>query len=715
MVRVVDNYTFTPTLVNTISLGYTWNPWLQGPQNPVNPTAYGFNVSSNSFPVMGYGGAVNGISYPQTSIGWNVYFNYYGTHFQDTVAWQKGRHSLKFGGTFIAQGMNSGLGRSELQFQFKPDTGGPIDPALTPWVGSGLANMMQGNVDSASVSTTEYAYPRQKSFALFAVDNFRATSKLTLNLGVRWDVTLPGHEQAGRWMNFDPNLQNPLWGNYKGAWDFEVDSSNTFEKNIDYGQFGPHVGFAYQLTPKLVARASYGLFFVPLGALSSGVGPWFPANQTGLNFPTSNVINTKGEGQTMFNWDGGYPGAFVFSPHDQTATQLSIYYSNPFYINPNMLDLGHTQNLYGGVQYEIAKNLVLDTRYVGNKGGNLHDDGRSMYRNFADWSAYQPVLASGNIYNQVNSPATAATAGVPYPYAGFNGPAWAALSPFPQAASQYTNVFTFGDPATNDVSNFNAFTTEVKARNTHGLSADFSYTLSRWTGNQIGMSNFANNWTYPAQNLSDIMHSKNWIQPLDQTHLAKGYILYDLPFGQNRQWLHSSPVVNNIVGGWTIGYYGSYGSGTPMSAVGSPISLPGFYCCARANFANGANGSNIGNHFSGRLNLNNLQAASNNDFNPNDFASTAATLTTAPFGNTPYLYDHWRWNPGMASESMSLIKHFTFGEDGRFSASLRGEFFNVFNRHYYRAPNMSIGSPTFGQVTGVYGNRVGQVSARVEW
>jgi hypothetical protein len=112
------------------------------------------------------------------------------------------------------------------------------------------------------------------------------------------------------------------------------------------------------------------------------------------------------------------------------------------------------------------------------------------------------------------------------------------------------------------------------------------------------------------------------------------------------------------------------------------------------------------------LDLANVGDPSNNDFNPNLFAVTSAE---APFGNTPYTFNHWRWNPGVASENLSVLKHFTIGTKERVKAILGAQFFDVFNRHYYGAPSLAFGSPTFGQVTSVYGNRSGQVSARVEW
>jgi outer membrane receptor protein involved in Fe transport len=113
-------------------------------------------------------------------------------------------------------------------------------------VGNGFSSFMLGAVFNANLGIPQFSHPRQKSFDLFVQDNFKVTSRLTLNLGVRWDVTLPGHYQAGQWENFDLTAVNPAWAPYPGAWEFSKNSGTTFQTNNDLHQFGPHIGGAYQ-------------------------------------------------------------------------------------------------------------------------------------------------------------------------------------------------------------------------------------------------------------------------------------------------------------------------------------------------------------------------------------------------------------------------------------------------------------------------------------
>jgi hypothetical protein len=721
MYRIVDNYTFTQNLLNTFGMGFAENHATTAPQNAVNPTDYGLpNTDAKYFPAIGFGGSVNGIAESPIGSNYEAHYNQNAYQYQDTVEWNKGHHTLKFGLAFKAQQMNTVWGGNVQSYNFANNTGGPTDPGLTPYVGFAFANEMLGDVQSASTNVNNAAYPRQKLFNLFVQDDYKATAKLILNVGLRWDVTLPSHDKEGLRDNFDLTAQNPLWAPYMGAWAFSKNSGTTFDTSEDYHQFGPHLGGSYRLTDKLVARASYGLFFVPINTMTTTqggpTGGAVPSTNTTFAFPISQVLNNV-PGSTAFNWTSGYPGVNILYPQTSTTTVIPATMV-PLYTAPDELHLGYTQNWYIGTEYEMTKNTILALSYIANRGRNLHDPGRSLYRNFPSFNVYQPLLLAGNINAPITNATDAAAVGVPYPYAGFNGPAYAAIAPFPQLASVGSFVQVYGDPSDSAVSAFDSFVAEVKARGYHGLYLDFSYTMSKMTGSMVGLSGWANNWSDPAQNMDDHQDEKHWVQSYDQRNLARGYATYLLPFGRGKQWLSgSSMLLNQIVGGWELGYYGSYGSGMPLGPISSTYQLPYFFNIPygsgqRVNFSPGQTANSLHNHFGHHLDLANVGDPSNNDFNPNLFAVTSAE---APFGNTPYTFNHWRWNPGVASENLSVLKHFTIGTKERVKAILGAQFFDVFNRHYYGAPSLAFGSPTFGQVTSVYGNRSGQVSARVEW
>jgi hypothetical protein len=712
--QVIDSYSITPNLLNTFAIEFVEQNNTQVPSiTTSNNGNIGFNADSDVFPVLSFGSATsNGILVNSDSTSIDAYYGYYAYHYQDTLYWNKGRHSAKFGGTFVARGMNATFGGNAETYNFANDTGGPTDPSITPYVGSSFATEMLGDVQSANEAITQRNYPRQKSLALFFQDNYRTTSKLTLNLGLRWDYNFRGHEQSGRWQNFDLTAQNPLWGNYPGAWVFATSSGQSFETSEDSLQFGPRLGGAYALNSKLVARASYGLFFVPINTFNSGFGSSFPANQNSLSFPVSQVLNSV-PGSTAFNWDGGYPGVATIGPQNSTNTNLGST-NGPLYIHPDFLHLGYTQNWYTGFQYELSPHTALNVSYIANRGRNLQSAGLSFVQNYPSFSTYQPVLLAGNINNTIANSSEAAAAGVPYPYAGFSGPAYAAIAAFPQVASFGDTVTTYGNSQYSAVSAYNSFVVEIKARSARGLYADFSYDLSKQTGNYSnGNGNWGGGTNSYGQNLADWQDSKHWIQSTDQRQLFKGYATYLLPFGRGQQWFSATPwLANEFVGGWELGYYGAYGSGLPIGQVSSSYQLPYFFSTDRAFLAPGQSTYNIRNHFSGSLDLANLNDSSNTDFNKNLFV---VTTPQNPFGNTPYLWNHWRWNSEPAQENVSIVKHFGFGAEGKYQATVAAQFFNFFNRHYYSPPDINMADTTFGQITGVSGNRTGQVSGRFTW
>ena len=709
MARVIDNYTFSPNVLNTFAVGYSSTQYTQEARNSVaSAAAFGFNADGKAFPTLGFNSS-NGVGVANDGTSVYAYQNYYGYHFQDSVAWQKGKNSYKFGAYLYLQGLNSNYGGNIQGYNFSNVTGGPTDTSITPFVGSAFANMMTGDVQSAQQNVPYPTYPRQKYLTMFAQDDIKVNHKLTANLGVTWDFTFAGHQQGGHWTNFDLQAQNPLWGTYQGAWKFAQDSGSTFQTDNTFRQFAPHVGGAYQVTDKLIVRGSYALYYVPLGELNSGFGYGFPSQQ-GEFWTGSNTVPNNVPGSVAFNWSNGYPGQTVFL--QRSITQTSFGYDDPFYISPQTLHLGHTQNFYAGVQYEMTKGLMWDVRYMGTRGGDLHDNNESIGINYADFGTYSKLLTSGHINDTISSAADAANDGVPYPYPGFSGPAYAAISPIPQAAS-YNNTTVLETDQQIGVSSYNAFVVELKAANSHGLNADWSYTVSHLTGSNLARRDSAYNGGYGYQSASDVLDSHHWVQSSDQRNYATGYVTYHLPFGKNQRWLSDSALLDAAVGGWTVGFFGSYGSGGPMGTVNSPVQYPFFFNRQRDNFANGATAYNMKNHFhGGNVDLANLNDPKNNDFSPSLFSTPAL----GTLGNTPYNYDHWRWNSGAAQENLSLTKAFGFGENNRYQASIRAEFYDVFNRHYINSPDTNPNDTAFGQVTGVSStSRTGQLGARVQW
>jgi len=711
--RVIDSYTFRSSLVNTASVAMGESFSHELPYTLVDPATYGFeSFNSKDFPQIVFNGS-NGNWTTGLGYGGEYYAGENGFHYEDTLSWLKGRHNFKFGGEFSALQNNNDIGGNAQEYTFSNKTGGPTDSRVTPYVGFGFANFLLGDVGDTPIASylniPDKTYDRRKLFDIFAQDDFRVTSKLTINAGLRWDVNFPMHEKFGHWTNFDITANNPNWGSYPGAWAFAKNGSDSFEKNNDYHEFGPHVGAAYQITDKLVARAAYGIFYVPFGMNMWGAQS-NPGHQDYFFNGTNNVENPT-TGAVAFNWDSGYPGITTYG--SRTSSQTSIP-GVPDYIDPNELRLGRTQNWNAGIEYQFAKNMLVNVGYMGNIGRDLHDSNLNAWKNYPSWGVYQAILNAPNVGPDwtLCSPADAAwdsnDAGVtvPYPYPGFCSYVYAAIAPFPQLMSNGgMRVVDVGAPV--GESAFNAFTAEVKARHAHGLTMDINYAFAKNTGSVRGNSNFWNAGnTYWFQSVQDFSDAKHWVLGSDVRHMIKGYVTYNLPLGRNQRWLSGVHSWNYLVGGWEVGFQPSYNSSAPMSGVGNGYGYSG-WMGLRANMAKGAK---IGNHFNGKIDLKNLGDSSNQDFDPTMFSD----VSWGNLGTSPAIFNDWRWKWGK-NENMSLLKHFSFREDGRLRATVRAEFFNVFNRHSFGSPDM--GTPDdqyFGQVTSVYGSRSGQLGARFE-
>jgi hypothetical protein len=348
----------------------------------------------------------------------------------------------------------------------------------------------------------------------------------------------------------------------------------------------------------------------------------------------------------------------------------------------------------------------VEVSYLGNTGRNLHD-GALNPTNFPTWSTYQKLLNSGNIWDWVSNASSAASAGVPYPYPGFSGEAYFAINPYPQVQACYCGgVFFTNSPL--GQSGYNAITVEgTKQRG--ALNLDMSYNWSRSTGN-TGTA-LVDTWTYNYwwQDPYNYKHEATYAHTNDT---VKGYLSYGLPFGQGRKFLSESRALNYAVGGWTAGTIVSYGNAGQLGAVGSTNSYPGW----SAVYTNVAAHPNFKNQFKNYNPAWNPSIAgeapdpSSLYVDPSNFSNP----TFGQLGNSPTLFSNWRgW--AQPQENASLLKKTHLGSDGRYVVTLRAEFFDVFNRHYWNNPNTTFGSGYFGHVNGVSGNRTGQVGARFEW
>jgi hypothetical protein len=714
-IRFIDDHTFSPTFINTLSVAYNNYRSDEVTASPLDNAALGFPVpegaAKNNFPMIDYenvftNGTYVGSERVGSRYGYTYIFNQW--HVRDSLAWLKGRHNFKFGGEIVFFRPEDTGGSQNYWYTFARATGLPDELRDSPAayeLGFGFANMMLGNVAKAQRGVSLPTSAGRNGINLFFNDSIKLTQTLTVNAGLRWEFNTRYREYSGRWTNFNPEAVNPAWDPVKGAYEYASSPSDSWERNQFYDQFAPYVGASFQALPSLVLRGAWGMHYVPLGLNQWGALPYNLFNEAHAGYVGASGTYGFAPNQIAFNWDQtSYGGTEIPSSTDPTENRIHPWFSDggTVSIDPNILKMGRTQNWNLGVEYQVGKNAVLSANYLGNKGSRLHNGGLDP-RNYPTWESYRPLLLSGHAGDFIWDDTSAGAAGVPwYPFLATIGGGWGGyyayngLAPFPQLVDHWSNPINFvGSPL--GASGYHAFVVEFKKRYSHGLVANLNYAFQRATGNTNGAA-----WSEGWDQYSGLENPYNYADFSDSVthsiphHDVKGYLVWELPFGRGRSWLNTAGALNQLVGGWQIGTVVRYRSGFPLFVPGSSNYYPGWSAVWAKRVGD------VSDTFDG---LGSVMYSSSAWQNP-PFGELA--------GGEPYSYDFTGWS--YFNEDFSVNKSFAFGADGRFRASLRVEFFDVFNRHQWSEPVLgNIDGADFGRVLSATGNRRGQFGARFEW
>lgn len=723
--RVSEAHTIGSDMLNVFNETYNWY-W-----NGSLPASSGTNwnqqlglgaTGEENFPQISFGNAVNGFGI--TSIGnkWQGNFVSATLITGDTLTWTRGRHTMSFGGDFWDYQVNSHSGSGIDSFNFVPNT---TAGAYSGIAGFGFASFLLGDVSNASQGTAFDLYGRRKALDLFAQDSYKITSKLTLSAGLRWQYSKRFHEKYGHWANFDLGQIDPKYGT-PGRLVFPTNSGDSFETKEYWDGLGPQVGFAYSPRPKWVVRGSFSLTLLPPNAPQfDGVPDAFAPQYQGTNTVT-----------TPFNWDSGYPG--VFKPGSTSVDPGSFF--GLVYTDPHSLMPGFADAINLGVQYELTPNMRVEVSYVGNRGHHLPDTALAWNEpsasTFLNVEQQNPGLQPYGDFSSWNFSGTGCTKGggvpsgfgfgAPYvgitcPYTGFTGPALAALAPSPQLANWSTATYFFYDLYYVGLpigrTSYNSMVVDLVKRTGRGLTMDMNYTYSRQRGDTYTSQQEYNAYYTPVQDFGNMSAAANSLTGYDLTQIVKGYVTYELPFGRGQRWAsNKSGFVNALVGGWRANTIVLYTSGQPLHVGVNNIFYP------------------IWGNFYPNFNPNPPAAAGTKGFSGAQALNTpgyyypyfASSVATAPINSAATVvglgsggaYDGALRCPGQANEDASLLKYFTMGADGQYQLSMRVEFYNLFNRHYYAingcgGTTTNVGDANFAAVTGVNSTqRTGQFGLR---
>ena len=641
-------------------------------------------------------------------------------YFADNLKWTKGRHNLSFGTELRWEDEKNTFAVNNGTFNFGSGlTSLPSSPKSGE-LGYGFASFYLGAITQASRTGEAPTRLVKTAFrALYAQDDFRLNSKLTLNFGLRWDMSLPAYDPHDKFSSFDPTVPNPGAGGRLGSLVYAGSTGGPCIANggaslcrsriadTYYNNWQPRVGFAYRLTDKDVVRAGFGISSLRGGA-STLMGPEIAASylagyqvQDTLSSPDSGFSSPTALTPT---WDVGLPP--IGPPPPRTRDALN---GHPIqYMRRVDGKSGYLQDWSLTFEHQLPFRIGTEISYVGsssvNIGANLINENQVL----PSYLSLGPLL-----YADINSP-EAQAAGIPLPYPGFTGSVSQALRPFPQYD------FIAGTTQHTGHGNYHSLQTRAQKYFSDGLTFIASFTWSKTLTN--GLNQFSNFSASPL----DTYNPKREKQVLgadlyggqSPTYLSVAST-YELPIGPGKTYLHGGNAIEkSVVGGWTVAAVLAYNAGSALPITGG-TPTPIFN---RQPFADFDGSSDIGSARPNRVPHVQAKLYQGGKFHPWDgerYLSLGAFSDAGAFalGNAPNTLPDARGFP-YYNENISVLKNTRIFES--LLVQFRAEGYNIFNRTQFSAPNTNwsssaVGNP-FGQVTG-QGNspRALQFALRLEF
>ena len=444
--------------------------------------------------------------------------------YQGSVSLVRGSHTIK-AGVQIERGKHSAPDQTTPTGSF---TFGPLETSQPGVSGTGnaFASFLLGQVD---VGSTELGPPltwRNVYMAPWVEDDWKVMPKLTVNLGLRWDVDFPVTEEKDRGNAFDQNAINPVSGT-PGIYEFlGVNGWPTNFYNTDWKRFAPRIGFAYQLTDKTVVRGGYGIY---------GISPILGANRRAPSdgFTTNASFSSPDSGVTpAFILGNGFPNYPVGGdPSTLNSSFGSVPVGSTPVASPTFVDrdwkFGYAENFNLSVQRELSSTMLVEIAGQGSLGRKLP---YSQNLNEVDPSMWG--LTGSNF----------------------------ARRPFPQ----FNNVSDIKTAEGN--TDYYAGYIRFNKRFASGLNLIANYNWGKSIG-FVGGSRY-----YPQlsrqQAIYDTANGATGL-PLKQASISWSY---SLPFGRGRSHFNQG-LAANLLGGWDVGGIFTAHSGVPFNIASGSDSL----------------------------------------------------------------------------------------------------------------------------------------------
>ncbi len=592
--------------------------------------------------------------------------------FQNPTSWDPklnyskvaGRHAFKVGveGGIIhteVMDINPVYGLNAYSGQFSKPTCAQLGQAAGCTIKSdsatyNLADFLFGAPSQVQLANYLIGNYRQRQLFAYGQDDFRVTSKLTLNLGLRWEYATPRWERDNNLTNFDPATNMLL----------HASNGSIYNRTLvhpDYGNWGPRVGLAYNVTPKTVIRGGYGISYVHLNRLGS-------ADELGINGPQVNIVTinqaprlANGQPNPNFISSSGYP-AGLDSPNNFVPVNANIAYI------PANTRWPRVQTYFFAVQRELSGNSVIEVSYSGNHSTRL------------------PIIAD---YNQAYPNQPGQTLGVQA-----------------RRPDQSFGAITWVDPAGS--ASYNGLAVRFEHRYSHGLYFLNSFTWSKALGNsEQALESGGGYYVANPQNIYNLKAERG-PSSLDVKFINVTSLVYQLPFGKGRHFGSSwNGLTDSVLGGWEINTINTANTGTPLDVAYTPSAA--FDVTGRLSDFRGVaimRPNLVGNPYGTA----NDSTGTPYYFNAAGFA--LPTAASAPFGNLGRNSlrgpDFWQWDLGVDKDFRIPVRE-------GMSLQLRGEFFNVLNHTNFGIPDSNISDAAFGTIRSTYPPRQIQIALKLRF
>jgi hypothetical protein len=580
---------------------------------------------------------------------------------QANITKEMGSHSLKFGWiSELARLNNTDFNTSTFSFN-RGLTSGPVAAQTSTTSGDALASFLLGTGASGSTPFGAAIAVTAMYHGLYLQDSWRVNRRLTLHLGMRYELQQARTERYNRQNNFDFNIVNPLSQrtglNLRGGLIFN-DQNNRGAWATDKLNLAPRFGLAYKISDKLVMRGGYGIFYPQTGG---GTRDGFATTTTWVSTIGGDGINPN-------------TGALLRNPFPQGLAQ-------PIGASQGLLTqtgdavnalsahhpLGYVQNFSLDFQYEMARGMVFEFGYTGSQSRKL------LFGTGQQANQLHPneLSRGAALDGQVNNPFFGVIpAGV---LSGRTVPLQRLLRPHPQ----FTAVNLSGDTPGASAS-FNALVLRYNWQISGGLNLLTTYQWSKAIDN-------ASEWQ--GWEVSDTLRDyynltvDRSISAHDLPQSFVNALVYELPVGKGRKYGSTMPAIANaVVGGWQVSSMIRFSSGLPLG------------------FTTANNLGNYGFQVQ-RPDVANNKAAAVDNPTPDRWFNTSAFTAPAPFtlGNNTRWMPNIRFGPTNHAD-IAILKNFKYGEN--FKAQFRAEMFNATNTPQFGRANTTFGTAAFGTVTG---------------